>query len=355
MTWGRRPWRAPCSGTTRRSPRRCSTPGQTLTSATTRHWRSRASSASVTWSSCSRSTPRDPVATEEGDARLIEALRSDLASARFTVDTLTALWGPEADAALFRGQRVPALRALDSDESSAGTLARLFVLGLPTSVARLDAALPMLGTAGAERLGLVARVGDEVKPRLDVRPYDFIDAHGAGSFVLASDLGELALGRAIPEGHVLGVGGASRTLSGLTVRDRVGSVLDLGTGCGIHALHAARHADRVVATDISSRSLELARLNSRLAGIETVELREGSLFEPVAGERFDLVVSNPPFVITPRMEGVPSYEYRDGGMVGDDLVAGVVRGVGEHLEPGGIAQLLGNWEYRAGEDGLDRV
>src|SRR5690606_5337193 len=116
-----------------------------------------------------------------------------------------------------------------------------------------------------------------------------------------------------------------------------------------------RHADRVVATDISSRALELARLNSRLAGIETVELREGSLFEPVAGERFDLVVSNPPFVITPRMEGVPSYEYRDGGMVGDDLVAGVVRGVGEHLEPGGIAQLLGNWEYRAGEDGLDRV
>ncbi|WP_403024270.1 methyltransferase [Salinibacterium sp. GXW1014] len=295
------------------------------------------------------------MATEEGDARLIEALRSDLASARFTVDTLTALWGPEADAALFRGQRVPALRALDSDESSAGTLARLFVLGLPMSVERLDAALPMLGTAGAERLGLVARVGDEVKPRLDVRPYDFIDAHGAGSFVLASDLGELALGRAIPEGHVLGVGGASRTLSGLTVRDRVGSVLDLGTGCGIQALHAARHADRVVATDISSRALELARLNSRLAGIETVELREGSLFEPVAGERFDLVVSNPPFVITPRMEGVPSYEYRDGGMVGDDLVAGVVRGVGEHLEPGGIAQLLGNWEYRAGEDGLDRV
>ena len=70
------------------------------------------------------------------------------------------------------------------------------------------------------------------------------------------------------------------------------------------------------------------------------------MFEPVARERFDHIVSNPPFVITPRSEGVPAYEYRDGGMVGDALVASFVEGCGEHLTPGGVAQLLGNWEYR---------
>ena len=143
-----------------------------------------------------------------------------------------------------------------------------------------------------------------------------------------SDLGELALGHALPEDHVLGVGGASLTLSGLMLQRPVARALDVGTGCGIQALHASRHADRVVATDISVRALQLAELNAGLNGIDSVEFRLGSLFEPVAGETFDHIVSNPPFVITPRADGVPEYEYRDGGMVGDDLIAAFVAGCG---------------------------
>ena len=90
-------------------------------------------------------------------------------------------------------------------------------------------------------------------------------------------------------------------------------------------------------------------------GVDGIETRLGSLFEPVRGEVFDRVVSNPPFVITPRVAGVPEYEYRDAGLAGDDLVAAFVTGVGEVLAPGGTAQLLGNWEYRDGADGLGRV
>src|SRR5690606_31493338 len=135
----------------------------------------------------------------------------------------------------------------------------------------------------------------------------------------------------------------------------VDSVLDLGTGCGIQAMHARRFARRVVATDISERALHLARFNAELNGIEGIEFRLGSLYEPVAGERFDRIVSNPPFVITPRVPGVPEYEYRDGGREGDELVAEVVAGAAEHLVPGGTAQLLGNWEYRSDADGLDRA
>jgi methylase of polypeptide subunit release factors len=288
---------------------------------------------------------------------LIDSLRSDLRAARFTVDTLTGLWGDQADAALHRGQRVPATRALagPAGATPAGVLARVFVLGMPVSAQEFATALPALGIDGAIELGLVVREGDDLLAVLDLRPYSFVDAHGVGSWWIASDLGELTVGGALREDHVLGVGGASLTLSGLMVGTAVETALDLGTGCGIQALHAARHATRVVATDISARALEIAAFNAELNGIRNIEFRLGSLFEPVAGERFGQIVSNPPFVITPRAEGVPSYEYRDGGMVGDALVASVIAGLAEHLEPGGIAQLLGNWEYRDGVDGLDRV
>ena len=287
----------------------------------------------------------------------IARLRSDLLTARYSVDTLTGLWGDRADAALHRGQRVPAVRALAGPAAAtpAAVLAKLFVLGMPVSAEQLAAAFPALGIDGAIQLGLVALERDGMRAALDLRPYSFVDAHGVGSWWIASDLGELTVGGALREDHVLGVGGASLTLSGLMISTPVDSALDLGTGCGIQALHAARHATRVVATDISPRALEIAALNAELNGIRNIEFRLGSLFEPVVGERFGHIVSNPPFVITPRTEGVPAYEYRDGGMVGDALVASVIAGLAAHLEPGGIAQLLGNWEYRDGLDGLDRV
>jgi methylase of polypeptide subunit release factors len=286
-------------------------------------------------------------------------LRADLGAARFRVAELGALWGDVAAAALYRGQRIPALRALETQRADAppglATLARLFVLGTPVPVDELDAALPGLGVDGAVRLGLVTVDDRVLVPRVDLRPYSFVDARGSGEWWIASDLGELALGHALPEDHVLGVGGASMTLSGLMLQRPVASALDLGTGCGIQALHASRHADRVVATDISPRALELADFNARLNGVENIEFRHGSLFEPVAGERFDHIVSNPPFVITPRRDGVPEYEYRDGGMVGDALVQAVIAGAAEFLAPGGVAQLLANWEYRDRGDAFDRV
>ena len=293
---------------------------------------------------------------------LVDLLRADLTAASFTVDALDRLWGEDAAAALHRGHRVPALRALGATtaaQQGLATLARIFVLGIPVDAPDLDAALPTLATDGAEALGLVVRgvdpaERDTVRPRLDLRPYSAVDSAGVVSWWIASDLGELALGGAIPEEHVLGVGGASTTLSSIMMARPVGSVLDLGTGCGIQALHAARHATRIVGTDISERALQLAALNAELNGVE-LDLRLGSLFDPVAGERFDHIVSNPPFVITPRVQGVPAYEYRDGGLVGDGIVEAVIRGVSAHLTEGGVAQLLGNWEYQHGRDALARV
>lgn len=302
------------------------------------------------------------------DAAAVADLAEDLRAARFTVDAVGALWGSAAGDALTRDQPTLARRALRAagTEHPLAVLASLFLLGDAVPADALAAALPRLGLERAAALGLIARRGAEVIPRIDLRPYAFTDELGAEQWWIGSDLGELALGSALPVGHVLGVGGASLTLAGLMMPgagegarggapDDRARVLDLGTGCGIQALHARRHAAHVVATDISPRALWFTQFNAALNGVTGIETRLGSMFEPVAGERFDRVISNPPFVITPRSEGVPAYEYRDGGMEGDAIVASFVTGVGAHLEPGGTAQLLGNWEYREGEDGLERV
>ncbi|ACQ78900.1 methyltransferase small [Beutenbergia cavernae DSM 12333] len=284
------------------------------------------------------------------------ALRADLAP--FTVDALTELLGPVAASALRREQAVPARAVAAASDEPAATLLRLFVLGDDVPRPALDAALPRLGTAGAERLGLVTASGNApdavVRATCDLTPYAATDAAGDVAWWIASDRGELATGGPLPADYVLGVGGASTTLAQVTVPDRRERVLDLGTGCGIQALHATRHAGGVVATDVSARALAYAAFNAALAGAE-LDLREGSMLEPVAGERFDLVVSNPPFVITPRTAGVEEYTYRDGGRSGDDVVRDLVTGVGAVLAPGGIAQLLGNWEHRRGEPWQERV
>lgn len=289
------------------------------------------------------------------DIRLAQSLAADLDAADLRSEPLRRLWGEEADDALARGMREPILRAVAGRNDPLPTLGRLFVLGMPQPLAAVERALPRVGVDGILALGLAHLDGARVVPDAIVRPQSFVDGDGVGEWWIASDLDEVALGTSLPADHVLGVGGASRTLAELVIPASVGRALDLGTGCGIQALLVSRHAGVVIATDISERALAFAELNAQLNGVSNIAFRLGSMFEPVAGESFDLIVSNPPFVITPRVQGVPEYEYRDGGLVGDALVELFLRGVGAHLAPGGVAQLLGNWETRAGTPGLDRV
>ena len=278
------------------------------------------------------------------------ALRADLTAGRFTVDGVARRLGPLASAALHREQPLPALLVTDGADDACAVLLRLLTLGRPVLEAALAHALPTLGTDGARLLGLVVDGPGkgEVAPTCDLRPY----ADDAHEWWVASDLSEVASGHALPQDHVLGIGGASTTLASWTVRRPAARALDLGTGCGVQSLHLLSHCGAVVATDISRRALAYAALTAALAGAE-LDLRRGDLLDPVATERFSLVVSNPPFVITPRDAGVPLYEYRDGGRAGDAIVRALVCQVGTVLEPGGIAQLLGNWEVPAGRTWRD--
>jgi len=288
-------------------------------------------------------------ATPVVDRVLLAALRADLTAADFTVDAVATRLGSVAVAALRREQALPAELATRGRRDPLSVLVRLLTLGRPVGVGEVDTALPTLGTNGLLRLGLATREGGQVTATCDLRPH----ADESRGWWVASDLSEIETGQALHEDHVLGIGGASMTLAAWTIRRKVDRALDLGTGCGVQALHLADHCRNIVATDVSERALHYGRFNAALADVE-VDLRHGDLLEPVSGERFDLVVSNPPFVITPRAAGVPRFEYRDGGLVGDDVVQRLVRTVGDHLEPGGVAQLLGNWEIRAGATWQDR-
>ncbi|MEU2428967.1 class I SAM-dependent methyltransferase [Streptomyces sp. NPDC007861] len=276
-------------------------------------------------------------------------LRDALLAADFTADGLLDLLGGSAYAALARSETVPALRATRGD-SPLETLVRLFLLQRAVSPERARAALPLdVALAG----GWLTEDGDDgVRATVDIRPYGGPDGQ---DWFIVSDLGCAvggaggAGGRA--EGVVLGVGGASTTLAGLTVRTPVSSALDIGTGSGIQALHATQHATRVTATDLNPRALVFARLTLALSGAPEADLREGSLFAPVESETYDLIVSNPPFVISPGAR----LTYRDGGMGGDDLCRLLVQQSGERLNEGGFAHFLANWQHVEGEDWQERV
>ena len=314
------------------------------------------------------------------------SLRADLADSGWGVEAVAVLLGEAADAALRREIRLPALRAVraalaaGAAPSPVAVLTALFMLGDPVPATALDAALPRTTAAGATAIGLVGEPDESgcVRALVDLRPHEAVDDAGEVRWWVASDLGELVTGRALAPDHVLGVGGAGLTLAGLTPRTPVRTALDLGCGCGIQTLYLLRHAEHVVATDISARALAFTAFNAALAGVSVtgapgagsdiapssgldseadaasesgsdagrLELLRGSLLEPVAGRRFDLIASNPPFVLTPpavREAGLPLMEYRDAG---GPILPGLVAGLAEHLEPGATAVMLGNWEHR---------
>ena len=113
------------------------------------------------------------------------------------------------------------------------------------------------------------------------------------------------------------------------------AVLDMGTGSGVCALAAARRVPRVVAVDVSPAAVRCARLNALLNDLdERVDVREGDLFAPLEGERFDLVLFNPPFLL-----GAPK-DHRDAAWRSEDGARRFAAGLGEHLAPGGAALVL---------------
>ncbi|SJM51468.1 probable transferase [Actinomycetales bacterium JB111] len=261
--------------------------------------------------------------------------------ADLTPDAVARLIGDRALSLAASGNRVPALRAARAEDSALAAWVRLLVLGDPVRRDEIDATDDVV--AALRDLAIADDDGTNLRPLVTLTPLTRAD--GRPGWVLSD--------RAVPGGepaadHVIGVGPATRTLDAFAVPPEAGErVLDVGTGSGYLAVRAAGRGARVVATDINPRALHLTSIGAALSGVQ-LDLRRGSLLEPVNG-LFDRIVSNPPFVISGT-----ALAYRDGGD-GDGLLAQLLRGIGDHLAAGGIAQLLGNWEHHAGEDWRERV
>ncbi|MBC7302030.1 MAG: methyltransferase [Nocardia sp.] len=273
-------------------------------------------------------------------------LRTALLRAGYDADTLVEVLGPDVHAALSRSEPVPVRRAARA-AGDLGTLVRLWLLADALPERDVAGALAPVRIDAAVAAGLLTRDGDEVRAALDLRPLDA----GAGTRWILSDLDDSMRRRTLTADHVLGVGHASLSLLRATPTEPVGTVLDLGTGCGVQAVHAAGYASRVTATDVNARALWLAQATAALNELD-IELVEGSWFEPVAGRRFDQVVANPPFVVGPaRIE----HTYRDSGLALDGASELVIGQAPALLAPGGTAAMLAAWVHVDGEDWRHRV
>lgn len=255
------------------------------------------------------------------DRRAADTLRTIFERVEFTEDSIDELLGDDAYTtgpveALVHDRRLPRTRL--------GAVIRACFLGLPVDAAEA----PNNFAEAMAATGLAETDGKTIVPQTRVAPIQ--------GLYLASDgysRGE------DPRGYVATYTPTARTCDVLTPRRRAASALDVGTGPGIHALLAARHSDRVVATDVNPRALAFTELNAALNGFDHVEARNGSLFEPVEGETFDLIVCNAPYVVSPETR----FTFRDGDLPADELSERVVAGAAKHLAAGGLATLLVSW------------
>lgn len=284
-------------------------------------------------------------------AELTDRLRDHLLAAEYTIDAVIERLGEAGQAGLGRNSTVAALEALADAQDPQATMIRLWPLQQGVERRLVEQALPLPELLAA---GMLRADGDQVTAVVDLRPYGSADDGATGWIVsdLTPGLDQMTT-RTRPD-YVLGVSPASTSLAQMTMRTPVASALDLGTGCGVQSLHLARHAQRVVATDVNPRALELARLTAALNRVE-VDVRDGSLYEPVAGERFDLIVTNPPYVMSPPTAQGERLVYREGSFQGDGLVEAVVKGAPAHLNSGGSLQVLGNWAILDGQSWEQRL
>ena len=134
------------------------------------------------------------------------------------------------------------------------------------------------------------------------------------------------------------------------------SFLEIGTGSGIVAMYASKLTDRITVTDINFDACELARKNFEENNIENIEILFGNLFEPVKNRKFDVIVFNTPYLPTEDDEVIDdtiNYAF-DGGLNGRKVIDLFLNEVKNHLNDGGIVQLIQS-SLSGNEETLDKL
>ena len=232
---------------------------------------------------------------------------------------------------------VPLVLRRTSALSPLDTFVRLLFLGVPVPVEAVRAALaPMaLDTWVQAELLQPPDSAGHVEPRVQFWPIrdllQAVDLPWRRSTAPGSDF-------VVPPGPL------TLMLANMMIRRPCERMLDLGTGSGLLAMSAAAHAETVVATDMNPRAIAFTRFNARLNRIANIECHTGDLFEPVAQQRFQLIVCNPPFVISPTRR----FLFRDSGQRGDLFCRKLVPAALAHLETDGFFQFTANVAHRVG-------
>jgi methylase of polypeptide subunit release factors len=240
-------------------------------------------------------------------------------------------------------REIPRLLEMTRQGTPLDVFIRLFLLGVEVTIDEAQAAVSPMDLGSWLDVGVLASAGKMIRAPLRLVP--------ANQMLVAFDPSTLdAEAEARPD-HVHGMGMSSINLMNATIRRRVDTALDLGTGCGIQGLMCAQHSRRVIATDVNPRALNITRFNAMLNGLNNIEVREGSRFDPVDGERFDLILVNPPFAITPDRH----FLFRDSGMAGDGFVRALLTEAPAHLTEGGFCQMTAQWAHMRGEDWQTRL
>ena len=120
------------------------------------------------------------------------------------------------------------------------------------------------------------------------------------------------------------------------------SVLEIGTGSGIVAMYASKLTDRITVTDINLDACLLAEKNFKDNGIENIEILFGNMFEPVKDRKFDVILFNTPYLPTEEdevLDDTINYAF-DGGLNGRKVIDVFLDEVGNHLNDGGIVQMI---------------
>jgi len=242
-------------------------------------------------------------------------------------------------------------RVLDVSRKAAGVLAERGF-----EQARLESELLLAGVLGVKRLDLylqhdrplspeeLERYRTAVRRRLKHEPVQYILGTAAFRHLEVNVDGRVLIPR--PETELL----VGAVLEWSSVTGRRGAVLDIGTGSGAIALSLAAEGgyERVVASDVSPDALDVARANAERLGLaDRIEFRAGSLFDAVPdGERFDVIVSNPPYVAETERGSlgpeVAEYEPAVALFAGDTglvVIDSIVAGAPEYLVPGGLLAL----------------